>query len=75
MLGVVKDFTERKKIEEEREKLVAELQKALTEIKTLRGILPICASCKKICDDKGYWTQIESYLKKHSEVDFSHGIC
>ena len=52
-----------------------ELEKALSEIKTLRGILPICANCKNIRDDKGYWNQIESYIQKHSEADFSHGIC
>lgn len=47
----------------------------LSEIKTLRGILPICANCKKIRDDKGYWNQIESYISAHSEAEFSHGIC
>jgi len=45
------------------------------EIGTLRGILPICASCKKIRDDKGYWNQIEAYIRDHSDVEFSHGIC
>jgi HAMP domain-containing protein len=54
---------------------VKELQQALEEIKTLRGILPICASCKKIRDDKGYWSQIESYIRNHSEAEFSHGLC
>lgn len=53
----------------------ADLQKALDEIKTLRGILPICASCKKIRDDEGYWQQIELYIMEHSEAEFSHGIC
>ena len=47
----------------------------LSEIQTLRGILPICASCKKIRDDKGYWNQIEAYISDHSEAQFSHGIC
>jgi hypothetical protein len=51
------------------------LQNAMDEIKTLKGILPICASCKKIRDDKGYWNQIESYLRDHTEAEFSHGIC
>jgi hypothetical protein len=51
------------------------LQTALNEVKTLKGILPICASCKKIRDDKGYWNQIESYIHDHSEAEFSHGIC
>ena len=68
-------FTEKKRAEEEREKLVRDLQKALSEVKTLKGIFPICASCKKIRDDKGYWTQIEAYIRDHSEAEFSHGIC
>lgn len=54
---------------------LAELKKALAEVKKLSGLLPICSYCKKICDDKGYWTQIESYIHEHSEADFSHGIC
>ena len=52
-----------------------ELQKAFEEIEQLKGILPICASCKKIRDDEGYWHQIELYIRDHSEADFSHGIC
>ncbi len=55
--------------------LISELQKALSEIKALSGMIPICASCKKIRDDKGYWNQIESYIKDHSEAQFSHSIC
>jgi DNA-binding response OmpR family regulator len=57
------------------EKKNAELQKALDEIKVLRGFIPICASCKKIRNDKGYWEQIEIYISKHSEAKFSHGCC
>ncbi len=57
------------------ERTVGELQRALEEIKTLRGILPICASCKKIRDDKGQWNEIESYIGARSEAKFSHGIC
>ncbi|MFI5293559.1 MAG: hypothetical protein ACHQ0Y_00840 [Thermodesulfovibrionales bacterium] len=60
---------------EEQKKLVLELQHAFWEINTLSGLLPICASCKKIRDDKGYWNQIESYISKHSEVQFSHSVC
>ena len=56
-------------------KLRNELQEAFENIKVLKGLLPICASCKKIRDDKGYWNQIETYIKEHSEADFSHGIC
>jgi PAS domain S-box-containing protein len=73
--GTGRDITERKRAEEEREKLIRELQKALAEVKTLSGLIPICASCKKIRDDKGYWNQIETYIRDHSEADFSHGIC
>jgi PAS domain S-box-containing protein len=69
------DITKRKEIEADREKLIIKLQAALKKIKTLRGIIPICAACKKIRDDKGYWNQIEIYLRDHSEADFSHGIC
>ncbi|MCX5829217.1 MAG: response regulator transcription factor [Deltaproteobacteria bacterium] len=54
---------------------VQELQKALNEVRTLRGIIPICASCKNIRDDKGYWNQVEAYIRDHSEAEFSHGIC
>jgi hypothetical protein len=52
-----------------------EKEKALLEVKKLTGLLPICASCKKIRDDKGYWNQIELYIRDRSEVEFSHGIC
>lgn len=61
--------------EKRREIIIAQLQEALSKVKQLSGLLPICASCKKIRDDKGYWNQIESYIKKHSEAEFSHGIC
>ncbi|MBN1627162.1 MAG: response regulator transcription factor [Deltaproteobacteria bacterium] len=54
---------------------VKELQKALDEIKTLQGILPICSFCKKIRDDQGYWNQVEAYVSKHSDAQFSHAIC
>lgn len=66
---------ERKKAEKEREELIRELRKALAKIKTLHGLLPICASCKRIRDDKGYWNQIEIYISEHSEAGFTHGIC
>lgn len=65
----------RKNTEIEREVVILSLQQALEEIKTLKGILPICMHCKKIRDDSGYWNQLETYIRKHSEVDFSHGIC
>jgi PAS domain S-box-containing protein len=69
------NITKRKEVEADREKLIQKLQDALDKIKVLRGIIPICASCKKIRDDKGYWNQIESYVREHSEAEFSHGIC
>ena len=69
------EITERKALEKEREGLIAELQEALAQVKTLSGFLPICAACKKIRDDKGYWSQIESYLSTRSDVQFSHSIC
>jgi PAS domain S-box-containing protein len=73
--GSILDITERKQVEKDRDKLIADLQKSLSEVKTLRGFLPICSHCKNIRDDKGYWNQIESYIHKHSEAEFSHGIC
>lgn len=66
---------ERKKAELERERLIGELQDALRNIKTLTGLLPICASCKRIRDDKGYWNRIEKYIEDHSDAMLSHGIC
>ncbi len=60
---------------EERKKVIKELQTALGEVRTLRGILPICSHCKNIRDDKGYWSKLESYIHKHTDADFSHGIC
>ena len=55
--------------------MIEELQEALAEVKILSGLFPICASCKKIRDDKGYWNQIDSYIQEHSEAKFSHGLC
>lgn len=66
---------ERKRIDTEREKLISDLQSALTEVKTLSGLLPICSSCKKIRNDNGYWQQIEGYIHEHSGAQFTHGIC
>ena len=72
---LTEDITARKRAEEEREQLISELRTALSDIKTLRGLLPICAHCKKIRDDQGYWNKLESYIGRHSEAAFSHGIC
>ena len=73
--GLSVDITPRKQAERERERLVSDLQQALAEVKTLAGFLPICASCKNIRTDEGYWQQIEAYLGEHSELEFTHGIC
>jgi PAS domain S-box-containing protein len=73
--GIIRDITERKRAEEERERLILQLQEAMTRIKVLGGLLPICATCKKIRDDKGYWKQLEDYITDHSEAQFTHGIC
>ncbi len=75
IVGNFKDITIRYQIEKEREKLIKKLQEALENVKTLSGLLPICAQCKKIRDDAGYWTNLESYIEKRSEASFSHGIC
>lgn len=59
----------------EQKRLIAELTESLAQVRTLRGLLPICAACKKIRDDEGYWHRIESYIQAHTDVDFSHGVC
>jgi PAS domain S-box-containing protein len=69
------DISERKRVEEEREKVISELQIALAKIKTLTGFLPICAGCKKIRNDSGYWQQVEQYITEHSDAIFTHGMC
>ncbi|HWR57442.1 MAG TPA: PAS domain-containing protein [Thermodesulfovibrionales bacterium] len=72
---VSKEITSLKKMEAERESLILELREALAKIKTLKGLIPVCAWCKKVRDDKGYWNEIETYVKNHSDADFTHGIC
>jgi PAS domain-containing protein len=74
-LILLRDVTARKQADEERERLVFELQNALVSVKTLRGLLPICANCKKVRDDAGYWHDVEEYVANHSEAEFSHGLC
>lgn len=69
------DISERKRAEEEREKVITELKVALGQIKTLSGLLPICAGCKKVRNDSGYWEQVEQFLSEHTEVTFTHGMC
>jgi hypothetical protein len=78
LLGAVEtlqDITARKLVEEEKQRLNNELVEAMNQIKTLSGLIPICAACKKVRDDKGYWNQIENYLEEHSDAVFSHGLC
>ena len=75
IVGTIYDITKTKKQEIEQEHLLAELQEALAKIKTLSGLLPICSSCKKIRDDKGYWNTLEKYITEHSDAMFSHGMC
>lgn len=74
-IQIATDITEQKQLSLEREKLITELQEANSQIKTLRGIVPICAYCKKIRDDQGYWQQVEKYVSQHTDAQFSHGIC
>ncbi len=74
-VAVKEDITARKQTEAERDKLIHDLQEALASVKSLSGLLPICANCKKIRDDKGYWSQVENYISQHSEATFTHGIC
>jgi len=78
LLGIVESFqniSDRIKAENAKAELIDGLQEALDKVNLLGGLLPICASCKKIRDDKGYWNQIETYIRDHSEAEFSHGIC
>jgi PAS domain S-box-containing protein len=70
-----RDISARKREEQLREELIAQLRDSMAKIKTLRGLIPICAACKKIRDDQGYWSQIELYIREHSEAEFTHGIC
>jgi PAS domain S-box-containing protein len=72
---VASDITERKEAEREHRKMIAELKETLAQVRQLHGLLPICASCKKIRDEKGNWQALESYISGHSEAEFSHSIC
>jgi CheY-like chemotaxis protein len=74
-LALKKEMDCRKAREEELRRSNDELQKALRDVKVLRGLIPICASCKKIRNDGGFWQQLEEYIGEHSEAEFSHGIC
>ncbi|HYA89180.1 MAG TPA: PAS domain S-box protein, partial [Nitrospirota bacterium] len=74
-LGMIQDISERKVAEQERVQLISQLMDALAKIKTLKGLIPICAWCKKIRDDSGYWTRVETYIGQHADVSFTHCIC
>jgi PAS domain S-box-containing protein len=73
--GFMRDITRRKLAEDQRELYIKDLQEALEKIKRLHGMLPICAWCKKIRDDQGYWKQVEVYFEEHSDAEFTHSIC
>ena len=73
--AISRDITLRKTDETERFRLIEELTESLKQVKTLSGLLPICASCKRIRDDRGYWQQVETYIADHTNADFTHGIC
>ena len=75
IFSVARDITRRKQAEDDRERLVVELRTALTEVRQLEAILPICAYCKKIRDDDNYWQSVETYISHHTKAQFSHGIC
>ena len=74
-LKLKQEMDSRKAREQELKKRTQELEQALREVKVLRGFIPICASCKKIRNDRGYWQLVEAYIREHSEAEFSHGIC
>lgn len=75
IVGVSRDITAIKKLEQEREIILQKLQEAFDKIRTLHGLIPICCSCKKIRNDRGYWQQVEVYVHEHSQVDFTHSYC
>jgi PAS domain-containing protein len=75
VVGISRDITGSKLLQAEREKLILELQDALAKIKKLSGLVPICAWCKKIREDNGYWNSLDQYLAEHSDAILSHGIC
>ena len=70
-----RDISEKKQWELQREQVIKELRHALGQVRTLHGLIPICAWCKKIRNDEGYWQQLEAYISEHTEADFSHGMC
>jgi PAS domain S-box-containing protein len=75
LIAAIRDITERKRVHAERERLIAELKDALAKVKLLSGLLPTCASCKKIRDKDGQWQPMETYIRHHSEAQFTHTVC
>jgi len=75
VMGVARDVTNQKWLEEDKQKLLVKLQEALSQVNTLIGLIPICSVCKKIRDDKGYWQQVEGYIQTHTDATFTHGVC
>jgi PAS domain S-box-containing protein len=73
--SITRDISRQKQAEYERQQLIQSLMAASKEVRALTGLLPICATCKRIRDDQGYWQQVDAYISKHSEVTFSHSIC
>jgi PAS domain S-box-containing protein len=73
--AIERDITQERMEEDERLYLIQDLSRALANVKTLGGLLPICATCKKIRDDQGYWNQLESYISEHTQAAFTHGVC
>jgi PAS domain S-box-containing protein len=74
-IETIRDITHTKQTEQEREKLIAELKEALEKVRTLSGLLPMCAKCKKVRDDSGYWNQLETYISQHTDANVTHGLC
>jgi hypothetical protein len=72
---ILRDIADRKRQEVERLRLIQELTEALQRVKTLSGLLPICSSCKKIRNNEGSWEQVETYIKRRTDTEFTHGIC
>ena len=73
--GLIRDITAKKKAETDKEKIIVQLKQSLTEIKVLKGILPLCSFCKKVRNDGGYWEQVDVYIKKYTDAEITHSLC
>jgi PAS domain S-box-containing protein len=74
-VNAFRDISKQKELEQDRDQLIFAYRDALERVKTLKGFIPICSSCKKIRNDSGFWSQIEAYISEHSDAEFSHGLC